>query len=108
MSIPPGFERNETINKVCRLRKALYGLKQWPKAWFGIFARVMKTTGYRQSQGDHTLFIKHLATGGMATLLVYVDDIIVVGNDEKEKQDLKQCLIKEFQIKELERLKYFL
>ena len=31
-----------------------------------------------------------------------------MGNDEKEKQDLKQCLIKEFQIKELERLKYFL
>ena len=88
MSIPPGFERNETINKVCRLRKALYGLKQWPKAWFGRFARVMKTTGYRQSQGDHTLFIKHSATRGMATLLVYVDDIIVVENDEKEKQDL--------------------
>ena len=88
MSIPPGFERNETINKVCRLRKALYGLKQWPKAWFGRFARVMKTTGYRQSQEDHTLFIKHSATGGMATLLVYVDDIIVVENDEKEKQDL--------------------
>ena len=66
MSIPPGFERNEIVNKVCRLRKALYRLKQSPKAWFGRFAKVMKTTGYRQSQGDHTFFIKHSATGGMA------------------------------------------
>ena len=69
---------------------------------------MMKVTGYRQSQGDHTLFIKQSTTGGVTALLVYVNDIIVMGNDEKEKQDLKQCLIKEFEIKELGRLKYFL
>ena len=39
---------------------------------------------------------------------MYVDDIIVTGNDEKEKKALKQCLIREFEIKELGRLKYFL
>ena len=44
----------------------------------------------------------------MTALLVYVDDIIIRGNDEKEKQNLKQYLIKEFEIKELGRLKYFL
>ena len=44
---------------------------------------------------------------GVTTLLVYVD-IIVTGNDEKEKEALKQCLIREFEIKELRRLKYFL
>ena len=69
---------------------------------------MMKATEYRQSQGDHTLFIKQSTTGGVTALLVYVNDIIVMGNDEKEKQDLKQCLIKEFEIKELEKLKYFL
>ena len=69
---------------------------------------MMKAAEYRQSQGDHTLFIKHSTTGGVTALLVYVNDIIVMGNDEKEKQDLKQCLIKEFEIKELGRLKYFL
>ena len=82
-TIPPGFEGKETINKVCRLRKALYRLKQSPKAWFGRFASVMKVTGYRQSQGDHTLFIKHSAIGRVTTLLVYVEDILVTGNDEK-------------------------
>ena len=51
----------------------------------GRFARVMITMGYRQSQGDHTLFIKHSSLGGLTTLLVYVDDIIVTGNDDKER-----------------------
>ena len=68
----------------------------------------MKGSGYKQSQGDHTLFIKHSSVGGVTALLVYVDDIIVTGNDEKEKHELKQKLVKEFEIKELGKLKYFL
>ena len=107
MNIPPGFASN-TSNKVCKLKKALYGLKQSPRAWFGRFAKVMKGSGYKQSQGDHTLFIKHSSVGGVTALLVYVDDIIVTGNDEKEKHELKQKLVKEFEIKELGKLKYFL
>lgn len=108
MDIPPGFGINLKGNKVCKLKKALYGLKQSPRAWFGRFARVMLSMGYKQSQGDHTLFIKHSASGGVTALLVYVDDIIVTGNDEKEKLRLKQQLAEEFEIKELGQLKYFL
>ena len=67
----------------------------------------MITMGYRQSQGDHTLFIKHSSSGKLTALLVYVDDIIVTGNDDKERQVLNQCLAKEFEIKALGRLKYF-
>ena len=69
---------------------------------------MMKAIRYRQSQGDHTLFIKHSTTGGVTTFLVYAGDIIVIGKHKKEKQDLKQCLIKAFEIKELGRLKYIL
>ena len=84
MNIPPRFEGN-TSNKVCKLKKALYGLKQSPRAWFGRVAKVMKEFGYKQSQGYHTPFIKHSATGVVTALLVYVDDIIVTGNDKREK-----------------------
>ena len=108
MSIPHGFWEKRATNKVCKMKKALYGLKQSPRAWFERFTKVMLAIGYKQSQCDHTLFIKHLEIGGVRTLLVYVDDIIVTRNDEKEKQSLKQCLIKEFEIKELGKLKYFL
>ena len=83
MSIPPRFSRSDG-NKVCRL-KALYGLKQSPRAWFGRFAKVMIANGYKQSQGDHTLFMKHSISRGVTALIVYVDDIIVTVNERKKK-----------------------
>ena len=68
-------------NTVCTLKKTLYGLKKSPKASFCSFARVIKVLGYNQSQDDHTLFVKHSTSRGVATLLVYVDDIVVTGDD---------------------------
>ena len=41
-------------------------------------------------------------------MIVYVDDIILTGNDETELAALKKKLVKEFQIKDLGTLKYFL
>ena len=90
------------------MKKALYKRKQSPREWFGRLAKVMKNMGYKQSQGDYMLFIKHLDSGGVTTLFVYIDDIIMMRNDEKERQTLRQCLTKEVEIKELGRLKYFI
>ena len=108
MDIPPGFNENRPGTKVHKLKKALYGLKQSPKAWFGRFSKVMQTMGYKSSQGDHTLFIKHSDSGSVTALIVYVDDIIVTRNNEKERQNLGRCLAMEFEIKELGNLKYFI
>lgn len=96
----PNTETSLQIEKACVL-------KQLPRAQFGKFARVMIATGYKQSQGDHTLFINHSPLVEVTILLVHVDDIII-SDDEKEKQILSQSLPKEFEIKVLERLKYFL
>ena len=64
MKIPHvGFERKGIADKVCIFKKALYGLKQSPRAWFRRFSKVMKDTCYKQSQGDHTFFIKHSIQG---------------------------------------------
>ncbi|XP_057514198.1 uncharacterized mitochondrial protein AtMg00810-like [Actinidia eriantha] len=108
MEIPPGYGKSLGKNRVCRLKKALYGLKQSPRAWFGRFGSVMVSMGYKQSQGDHTLFVKHSSSGEVTILLVYVDDIVVTGNDEKERQALRLQLANEFEIKDLGKLKYFL
>lgn len=89
------------IDKVCELKKALYGLKQSPKAWFERFTRAMLKCGYKQSQGDHTLFIRHSTQGKITALIVYVDDIVITGDDVEVIQKLKQDLAKEFEIKEL-------
>ena len=68
----------------------------------------MTTMGYKQSQGDHTFFIKHSKLGRVTALLVYVDDIFVTENDLKERKALRCQLAKEFEIKDLGKLKYFL
>ena len=74
---------------------------------FGLgVSKAMKTIGYGQ-RGDHTLFIKHSKEGKVTILLVYVDDMIVTGNDEEEQGRLKERLVKEFEIKDLGILKYF-
>ena len=81
MHIPPGYEGNLNKGKVCKLKKALYGLKQSPRAWFGKFTQAMKDLVYKQCNGEHTLFFK-IALGGLTTILiVYVDDIIISGNN---------------------------
>ncbi|RDX96167.1 hypothetical protein CR513_21205, partial [Mucuna pruriens] len=61
-----------------------------------------------KNQGDHTLFIKHSPDGKITPLLVYVDDMIVIGDDEIEKLTLKEKLATQFEMKELGKLKYFL
>jgi len=90
MSLPPGFENKLGSDKVCRLKKSLYGLKQSPRAWFERFGKAVTSYGFLQSQADHTIFYKHSKDGKVTILIVYVDDIILIGNDETELVVLKQ------------------
>ena len=108
MELPLGYGEKTATNTICKLKKALYGLKQSPRAWFGRFTKVMMSLGFKQSQGDHTLFVKHSKSRRVTVLLVYVDDIIVIGDDEEEQKLLSQHVAKNFEIKTLEKLKYFL
>jgi hypothetical protein len=63
--------------------------------------------GYRQCNGDHTLFYRYI--GNHITILaVYVDDIIITRDDTVEIVRLKEDLSKEFEVKDLGQLQYFL
>ncbi|KAJ0444834.1 putative RNA-directed DNA polymerase [Helianthus annuus] len=107
MEAPPGFTTDFKTREVCRLKKTLYGLKQSPRAWFGRFTLAMKRYGFQQSNSDHTLFLKR--RGKLVTcLIIYVDDMIITGNDKEEMENLKTNLFTEFEMKDLGRLKYFL
>ena len=68
----------------------------------------MKLHGYRQCNGDHTLFFQHFPSGGVTILIVYVDEIIITGNDNKEARKLESHLTQHFEVKNLGPLKYFL
>ncbi|MFS7989993.1 putative RNA-directed DNA polymerase [Helianthus anomalus] len=107
MEQPPGFIVEEVASKVCRLRRSLYGLKQSPRAWFGRFSSVMGEFGMVRSAYDHSVFFRH-HQGQRIILVVYVDDIIITGDDEDGITKLKQFLQSQFQISDLGRLRYFL
>jgi hypothetical protein len=91
MHIPTGFSTRQTEGKVLRLRRSLYGLKQSSRAWFDRFRRAILQMGYKQSNADHTLFYKHNESK-MAILIVYVDDIVITGDDCEEIVCLKRKL----------------
>lgn len=95
-------------DKVCRLRKSLYGLKQSPRGWFDRFSKTVKGHSYTQAQTDHTLFFKKSRDGRISILIVYVDDILLTGDDSAEAKRMKQVLAKNFEIKDLGPIKYFL
>jgi Reverse transcriptase (RNA-dependent DNA polymerase) len=107
MEIPPGFQNEQLKGNVCRLKRSLYGLKQSPRAWFDRFSMAMKKIGYQQSNADHTMFIQRKGEK-ICILVVYVDDIVLTGNDSVEMKRLKASLAKEFEIKDLGELRYFL
>ena len=107
MKIPPGFANEHIFEKVCRLKKSLYGLKQSPRAWFDRFRRAVCDMGYSQCNGDHTVFYKHQGTR-ITILAVYVDDIVITGDDVDEIKKLKERLGRAFEVKDLGPLRYFL
>ena len=108
MSSPPGFEERCGNWRVCKLKNSLYGLKQSPKVWLERFGKVIKRYAYIQSQADHTIFYKHSNDGKIAILIVYMDDIVLTGDDCDELAKLKKKLAEEFEIKDLGALKYFI
>ena len=107
MSLPLGFEEKYGVGKVCKLKKSRYGLKQSPRAWFERFGKVVKRFGFLQSHANHTLFYMHSKEGKVAVLIVYIDDIILTGDDCEQLEHLKKFLAKEFEIKDLGNLKVF-
>nr|GFB30224.1 putative RNA-directed DNA polymerase [Tanacetum cinerariifolium] len=107
MEAPPGFLEHFKPGEECRLKKSLYGLKQSPRAWFGRFTLAMKRYGFKQSNSDHTLFLKN-RKNRVTCLIIYVDDMVITGNDEEEIKRLKEGLFTEFEMKDLGNLKHFL
>ena len=107
MELPSGFDPERKNGKVCRLKKSLYGLKQSPSAWFDRFTKSIQQYGYKQARADHTLFYRSLSEKIMI-VIVYVDDIVVTGNDRVEIERIKKKLACDFEMKDLGDLRNFL
>jgi len=93
----PGFSSSHP-DKVCRLRKSLYGLWQSPWNWFAKLGSALRAYGFLQSHADHTLFT--LRKGDLfLAVLVYVDHIILNGNNSDACSTFNIILISAFSSK---------
>ncbi|KAK1652283.1 hypothetical protein QYE76_070088 [Lolium multiflorum] len=105
MQPPPGYSIPDGM--VCRLRRSLYGLKQAPRAWFERFASVVTAAGFSPSLHDPALFV-HTSSRGRTLLLLYVDDMIITGDDPEYIAFVKARLRDQFLMTDLGPLRYFL
>ena len=105
MQPPPGLSVDS--NKVCYLRHALYGLKQAPRTWLVKFSSTISRLGYMDSHYDFILFLHHTDKCTIL-LLLYMDNMIIIGDDLSGIQELKDFLSQQFEMKDLGYLNYFL
>ncbi|KAH9669465.1 retrovirus-related pol polyprotein from transposon RE1 [Citrus sinensis] len=107
MEQPPGFSNPLYPDYVCKLNKSLYGLKQAPRAWFDRLSHYLLQLGFICSKADSSLFIFH-NNDSLILMLIYVDDIVVIGNNTFLIDQLIHQLSIEFALKDLGQLHFFL
>ena len=103
---PEGFEIFSTESHVCRLKRALYGLKQAPFAWYIQINSYFNELGFAKSEADPNLY-QIVVEGNLLIIVLYVDDLILTG-DELLIHSCKADIAKEFEMKDLGLLHYFL
>ena len=98
MDQPQGFQNPQYPHHVCKLKKSLYGLKQAPREWFQKLTNCLTQLGFKGSKTDTSLY--YTLTGPLY-LLIYVDDILILGPSLPQIRQLITSLAVHFKIKDL-------
>ena len=106
MVLPPGMKSIKP-SQVCKLQRSLYGLKQATRQWYARLSTFLVGHGFKQSTADYSLFTLK-RKNSFTALLVYVDDIVLSGNDLSVISHITKLLYDTFKIKDLDNLEYFL
>lgn len=101
---PEGFNKED--GRVLKLQKALYGLKQAPRAWYSKIDGYFGEQGFKKSVSEPTLYVQ--IKGKICSVSLYVDDLIITGNDSKMIEEFKQEMMKSFEMSDLGLMHYFL
>eukprot|EP00253_Pinus_taeda_P004062 PITA_04062 len=96
-----GFIEKGKEGLVCRLKKSFYGLEQAPRQWYKKFDSFMLEHGFQRLEADHCFYIKRYDQGKFIILLLYVDDMWIVGHDKNKINRLKKYLGSKFAMKDL-------
>jgi hypothetical protein len=74
-----GFVNLANAGKVCKLQRSIYGLKQASRSWNLRFDEVVKMFGFIKNP-DEACVYKKVSASAVAFLVLYVDDILLIGN----------------------------
>ena len=92
---------------MCKLEKSIYGLKKASRRWNLCFDEIVKEFGFVRSEDESCVYVK--ASGSIVSFLVlYVHDILLIGNDVPTLQEVKSWLGKCFSMKDLGEASYIL
>ncbi|GKC11271.1 retrovirus-related pol polyprotein from transposon TNT 1-94, partial [Tanacetum coccineum] len=100
MNQPEGFIAPGQEGKVCRLVKSLYGLKQAPKQWHQKFDHTMLESGFKINECDKCVYVKETSSG-YVILCLYVDDMLIIGRNDKMINSTKDMLKLKFDMKDM-------
>src|SRR3954467_8683351 len=92
---PESFVDLANADKVCKLQKSIYGLKQASRSWNICFDEVVKSFGFIKSDHDSCLY-KKFSGSKVNFLILYVDDILLIGNDVQMLEENQGIIVKEF------------
>nr|GEZ34368.1 hypothetical protein [Tanacetum cinerariifolium] len=107
MDQPEGFFSPKYPNWVCKLNRSIYGLKQALRQWNKRFDDEIKKFGFTQNRDEPCVYLK--ASGSNTTFLIlYVDDILIMGNNIPMLHDVKSYLRRCFAMKDLGEAAYIL
>ena len=90
-----GFVDPKSVKKVCKLQRSIYGLVQASRSWNIRFDEVIKAHGFIQTFGEASIY-KNVSGSSVAFLVLYVDDILLIGNDVEFLDSIKRYLNKNF------------
>ena len=107
MPQPEGFEDKNMPNYICKLEKALYGLRQASRVWFDKLKGALSSWGFKNSRSDTSLFFRRVESK-IIIMLIYVDDIIIIGSDSQGIEEVIKDLNTSFAMKDLGNLNFFL
>jgi hypothetical protein len=99
MGQPEGFVNLKDTNKVCKLQRSIYGLKQASQSWNLQFDEVIKGFGFVQNTKESCIY-KKTSGSSVSFLVLYVDDILLIGNDGQMLISVKEYLNNNFSMKD--------
>lgn len=96
MACPPGYE-GEVPGDVWHLHRVLYGLKQSVSRWWECLDSALVQMGFKSTSADPCIYINHSET----YLIIFVDDILILAQDDTQLQQVTNLLKERFTLKEL-------